>query len=389
VLLPTTSEDVNEAGRRLRLLAFYLPQFHPIPENDRWWGKGFTDWVNVAKARPLFPGHYQPHVPGELGYYDLRDPAIREAQAALAKAHGVSAFCYYHYWFGGTRLLQEPIEQVLRLQKPDLPFCLCWANENWTRRWDGLEREVLISQAYSLADDRAHLESLLPAFRDPRYVRINGKPLFLVYRTEQLPDPARTAETWREQARAAGLPGLFLARVESFVSGIDPLTIGFDGAVEFAPDWRVLSALRPLPLARTFGDRLHDLAYRLHLPARHSVRHQVYRYDDLVERMLAKPSVSYRRFPCVTPSWDNAARRRRGALIFSGSTPDRYEQWLRSVLERSLREQPGDERLVFINAWNEWAEGNHLEPDQRWGPAYLEATRRAATLACVTATRTA
>ena len=185
----------------LRLIAFYLPQYHPIPENDEWWGKGFTDWRNVARAKPLFRGHPQPHLPGELGCYDLRDSRARAAQAALAREHGISGFCYYHYWFSGKRLLERPFQEVLSSRKPDFPFCLCWANENWTRAWDGRNQEIIVEQTYSHEDDRAHIRTLVPAFRDDRYIRIHGKPLFLVYRAEDLPEPARTAAIWREEAQ--------------------------------------------------------------------------------------------------------------------------------------------------------------------------------------------
>ena len=187
----------------IRPIAFYLPQFHPTPENDEWWGKGFTEWTNVTKARPLFPGHYQPQLPADMGFYDLRLPEAREAQAALAREYGIHGFCYYHYWFNGRRILERPFNEVLASGKPDFPFCLCWANENWTRVWDGGEKNVLLEQKYSHEDDLAHIESLIPAFRDERYIRIDGKPLFLVYRTGLLPNPARTAEIWREAAKRA------------------------------------------------------------------------------------------------------------------------------------------------------------------------------------------
>jgi len=192
---------------KIRAIALYLPQFHPVPENDEWWGRGFTEWRNVAKAKALFPGHYQPHLPADLGFYDLRLPEVREAQAELASQHGIHGFCYYHYWFNGRRILERPFNEVLESGKPDFPFCLCWANENWTRVWDGGERNVLLEQHYSFEDDLAHIRSLIPAFKDPRYIRINGKPLFLVYRTELLPDPAKTAALWQKEAIKAGLPG--------------------------------------------------------------------------------------------------------------------------------------------------------------------------------------
>jgi len=364
------------ASESVRLVAFYLPQFHPIPENDRWWGRGFTEWTNVVKAKSLFRGHYQPHLPADLGFYDLRVPEVREAQAELARQYGISGFCYYHYWFNGKRLLNRPFDEVLRSGRPDFPFCLCWANENWTRRWDGLENEILLRQDYSLEDDRAHIGYLLRAFADDRYIRVHGKPLFLVYRTELLPAPERTAELWREAARAAGLGDLYLVRVESFVRDIDPRSIGFDAAVEFAPDWHE----RPMPkLRRQQWDvlaRIYNQLRKLRLLPQAYFDHDVYSYDVLGRRMLTKPARPYTRFRCVTPSWDNSPRRVSNATIFRDSTPEIYESWLRAVIHTTVNTLEGDERLVFVNAWNEWGEGNHLEPDQRWGRAYLEATFR-------------
>ena len=361
----------------VRLLAFYLPQFHPIPENDRWWGRGFTEWTNVAKARPLFAGHRQPHLPSELGFYDLRVPDVREAQADLARAHGISGFCYYHYWFNGRRLLNRPFDEVLASGRPDFPFCLCWANENWTRGWDGADHEVLMPQQYSEADDRAHIERLLPAFEDHRYVRVDGKPLFLVYRTELLPDPARTAAIWRERAISAGIGDLYLARVESFVSNVDPKTIGFDAAIEFAPDWRVLPAARFHRERGAFAAKILRRLSRLGVIPKAYLTHRIYPYELLARAMLEKPPVHYRRFRCATPQWDNSPRRPNGSVIFRDASPAAYERWLRTLVQATRDAFQGDERLVFVNAWNEWAEGNHLEPDQLWGRAYLEATARA------------
>jgi lipopolysaccharide biosynthesis protein len=356
----------------MRVLAFYLPQFHPIPENDRWWGKGFTEWTNVATAVPLFPGHYQPHVPADLGFYDLRLAEARRAQASLAREYGIHGFCYYHYWFEGRRLLECPFDEVLSSGEPDFPFCLCWANENWTRAWDGHERDVLVRQEYSVEDDRRHLQWLARAFRDRRYVRVDGKPLFLVYRASRLPDPRHTTSIWREEARKLGVGEVFLCRVESFSEEqTDPSELGFNAAVEFQPEWENLGpgVRRSLlgRLARRLGPAIKrggDADYRL------------YDYAAVVERMLQKPDPPYRRFPCVTPSWDNSARRRAEPFILRGSTPDLYERWLTGVL-RAGRGRGGSDRLVFVNAWNEWGEGCHLEPDLRSGRGYLEATRRA------------
>jgi lipopolysaccharide biosynthesis protein len=376
--MPGTTERDAVAARAepIRLLAFYLPQFHPIPENDQWWGTGFTEWTNVAKARPLFRGHYQPHVPADLGFCDLRVPEVRERQSALAREYGITGFCYYHYWFNGKRLLNRPVDELLRSGKPDFPFCLCWANENWTRRWDGYDEEILIQQNYSLDDDRAHIRHLLSAFEDERYIRVHGKPLFLVYRTELLPTPERTAEIWRAAARAAGLGDLYLVRVESHGQRLDPRRMGFDAAVEFAPDFGAL----PLPkLRRRQWDlqaRINNQFRRMRVLPQVYFDHDVYSYDDLVARMLAKPQEPYTWFRCVTPSWDNSARRAKGAQIFQNARPELYERWTRAMVEATVKTFSGDERLLFVNAWNEWAEGNHLEPDQRWGRAYLEATRR-------------
>jgi lipopolysaccharide biosynthesis protein len=354
----------------LRTIAFYLPQFHPIPENDEWWGKGFTEWRNVAQAKPLFPGHYQPHLPGELGFYDLRVPEVREAQAALAREHGIHAFCYYHYWFNGRRILDRPFAEVLASGKPDFPFCLCWANENWTRIWDGGEQNVLLQQHYGTEDDRAHIRALFPAFADSRYLRVGGRPLFLVYRTELLPDPQRTADIWREEVSKAGFGDIYLARVENFVTRVDPTKIGFDAAVEFAPHGAHVGKIK-------FRGPTHRILARLGLLPDAYLHSQVVNYRAMVLGMLAKPEPEFKRFRCVTPMWDNTARRRTGAHIYQGSTPKLYKDWLTEVARHTIGRFPAEERLVFINAWNEWAEGCHLEPDLKWGRQYLEATKEA------------
>ena len=354
----------------IRSIAFYLPQYHPIPENDRWWGKGFTEWTNVSKAKPLFPNHYQPHQPADLGFYDLRLPEARQAQADLAKAYGIHGFCYYHYWFTGQRLLERPFEEVLASKEPDFPFCLCWANENWTRRWDGKNEDILAGQVYSEQDDRQHLRYLVRAFQDPRYIRIDGKPLFLVYRASQIPDPLVTTTTWRDEAQRLGIGELYLVRVESFPDEHnDPVAIGFDASVEFQPDWGNLGL--PLQKGRKWG-----LARKLKLAEPAYGNNNIYDYGTIVDLMLAKTAAPHKRFPCVTPTWDNAARRKNGnATILQNSTPELYERWLKAVVTRELS-TPKSDRIVFINAWNEWAEGNHLEPCQKWGHAYLEATQR-------------
>jgi lipopolysaccharide biosynthesis protein len=346
-----------------RFIAFYLPQFYPTPYNDEWWGKGFTEWTKVVNARPRFRGHYQPHLPADLGFYDLRLPETREAQAELAREYGVYGFCYYHYWFNGRRILERPLDEVLALGKPDFPFCVCWANENWTRAWEGDVRNVLLEQHYSADDDVAHIRSLVPTLADSRYIRIEGKPLVLIYRTEILPDPQRTAETWRQEAKKAGLGDLFLMSVASnYVrNGQDPSKVGFDAAMRFQPNSQAFLASRFVRAFRV-----------LKSPRRND---RVFDYHDLYKRWAASSRPSYRNFECVTPMWDNSARLRRKACSFENSTPERYEVWLREAVGRTQPDQEG-QKWVFINAWNEWGEGCHLEPCQKWGRAYLEATKR-------------
>ena len=354
----------------VRPLAFYLPQFHPTPENDAWWGTGFTDWVNVARARPLYRGHYQPHIPADLGFYDLRLPETRDGQAMLARDHGIHGFCYYHYWFSGRRVLDRPFQEVLASGAPDFPFCLCWANEDWTRTWDGRSGERLLVQQYSEEDDLRHIRWLIDAFADDRYVTVDGKPLFLVYRASRLPDAKRTTDLWRKEAARAGFGDLYLCRVEldAFEQG-DPTALGFDASVEFQPDFASLGR----PLRRSFPLRVSRRLLRPNSPYR---KHRVFEYGTMIDRMQARPVPAYKRFPCVNPGWDNTARRREQGIVLQGSTPAEYERWLRTSVA-TLEPYGRDENLLFICAWNEWAEGNHLEPCRRWGREFLEATQRA------------
>ncbi|MFZ0927796.1 MAG: glycoside hydrolase family 99-like domain-containing protein [Syntrophobacteraceae bacterium] len=336
-----------------KLLAFYLPQFHPIPENDAWWGKGFTEWTNVAKARPLFEGHYQPHIPSDLGFYDLRIADTRKAQADLAKEYGIYGFCYYHYWFNGRRLLELPFAEVLASGEPDFPFCLCWANENWTRAWDGQHKDVLTEQTYSEEDDRTHIRWLLDAFRDKRYIRINNRPLLLIYSATKHPNARRMTQIWREEACRKS-EELYLCKVESFPEEHShPKLSGFDASIEFQPEWGNFFTSTVLPNG-----------------------HMVFDYPALVQRMISKPVPPYKRYPCVTPMWDNSARRKTSSVILHNSSPEQYQKWLGAVIGK-LDTLNLDERIVFINGWNEWGEGNHLEPDARHGRGYLEATRMA------------
>lgn len=368
----------TETAQAIRAIAFHLPQYHPIPENDEWWGKGFTEWTNVVKAKPLFPGHYQPHLPADLGFYDLRLPEARAAQAELAAEYGIHGFCYFHYWFHGRQVLQRPVNEILTSGEPDFPFCLCWANENWTRQWDGLEKELLMEQRYSPADDLAHIRALIPYFADPRYLRVDGRPFFAVYRASKMPHPERTAEIWRRETERAGLKGLFLVRVESHSQVGDARQLGFDYSVDFKPGSRLAFDLFRIPRRKWW----HRRKLRTAEPVFYN--NFICPYEAMVQLALAEPIPTYPRIPCVCPGWDNSPRRKTGAAIFVGSTPELYEHWLREIVNReTARLGPNGgsgllpESLVFINAWNEWAEGNHLEPCQKWGRVYLEATRRA------------
>ena len=322
----------------VRLIAFYLPQFHPIPENEQWWSPGFTEWTNVTRARPQFKGHQQPHLPADLGFYDLRLPDTRWAQADLAREYGITGFCYYHYWFMGRRLLERPFNEVLASGEPDLPFCLCWANEHWTRTWDGLERSVLMDQSYSVEDDLTHIRWLCSAFRDPRYIRVEGRPLFLIYRAGNLPNSVRTTSIWREEAIRQSVGELFLCRVESFPmdKGVDPHATGFDAAVEFVPD----PAFMGHRIGPT-GYRQLDRVLRKGRIAWGYEVNNVHAYETLARRALAKPQCGYEQFRCVTPSWDNSARRASGATIMVGSSPKLYREWLEGIVPPDALQAPG------------------------------------------------
>jgi hypothetical protein len=341
----------------VRTIAYYLPQFHRIPENDRWWGEGFTEWTNVRRARPYFPGHQQPKTPGALGWYDLTEPGVAEAQAALAATHGIDGFCYYFYWFNGKRLLERPLEAMLARGTPDFPFCVCWANENWTRRWDGRDQDVLLAQHYSPSDNERLFEALLRLFGDPRYLRVNGRPLLLVYKTALIPGVETLAALWRERAREAGLPGLYLVGCETG-DGDDPLAVGFDATVEFPPHRHraVMMNAQIAGLDSGFSGLVTS-------------------YHAQVLQSLTRPMDGVRRLRCVFPAWDNTPRQGLRGTVFTGSSPELFGYWVESMVRDTRRRLDGEERLLFINAWNEWAEGCFLEPDTRYGTQYLEALR--------------
>ncbi|MGX2030828.1 glycoside hydrolase family 99-like domain-containing protein [Methylocaldum gracile] len=349
-------------NKPVKLICFYLPQFHAIPENDAWWGKGFTEWSNVQPALPQFAGHYQPRIPDELGYYNLLDPAVQRRQIELAKLYGIEGFCFYFYWFGGKRLLEAPIKNYLNDISLDLPFCLCWANENWSRRWDGLDSEVLIAQEHSPEDDIAFIQYVARYMRDRRYIRIDGKPLLLVYRPSLLPSAKETSRRWRQWCRDNDIGEIYLAYTQSFET-IDPIKYGFDAAIEFPPNNSAPPNLTNsvTPLDKNFGCTVYD-------------------WRTFVERSEHYKSPGYKLFRGVCPSWDNTARRKSRSTVFLNSSPSLYQRWLENAIRCTQQSFTNpDEQLVFINAWNEWAEGAYLEPDARFGYAYLQATRNALT----------
>lgn len=341
----------------IKLIAFYLPQFHPIPENDQWWGKGFTEWTNVTKAIPQFIGHYQPHLPTDLGFYDLRVPEIQIEQVNLAKKYGIFGFCFHYYWFEGRRILEIPLKNYLSNNEIDFPFCICWANENWTRRWDGLENEVLLSQNHSIESNNAFIKDIIPLFQDSRYIRINGKPLLIVYRIGLLPDAKATAKSWRDYCIQQGIGDLYLVAAQGFGLS-DPREYGFDAAVEFPPH-----TMNNLSIVTR-----HNRIMNPHFKG------TVYDYEEYVKSENYLKKVPYTLFKCVCPSWDNTARKPNNGSILHNTNPDIYKKWLSNVIDYTKKNNHSEEQLVFINAWNEWAEGAHLEPDRKFGHGYLKAT---------------
>ena len=347
---------------KINMIAFYLPQFHPIPENDRWWGKGFTEWTNVSKAQPNFVGHYQPHLPADLGFYDLRVEEVMEQQAELAKRYGIHGFCYFYYWFAGKRLLDLPLERIMESKKSTIPFCLCWANENWTRKWDGEEHEVLIKQRHSDEDDGAVIRDLMRYMWHQNYIRIHGKPLLIIYRITLFPNIKRTTQIWRDLCSKEGLGEIYLAMAESFEHSLvleHPSQYGFDASVEFPPHGMYAPINPPGEVLNPdFAGVIHD-------------------YRELVLKYLQRQVPGYVRFRSITPCWDNTPRRQNDPVILSHTCPEAYQLLLEAVLHETHEQNFGDERIVFINAWNEWGEGNHLEPDKRYGHGFLEATRNA------------
>lgn len=353
-----TQSNSDVLSDKSKLIAFYLPQYHRIPENSEWWGPGFTEWTNVVKGRPNFEGHYQPHIPRDLGFYDLSHPDVMCEQAELAKLYGLHGFCFYYYWFSGRRILERPLENFLK-SDIDINFCLCWANENWTRTWDGDTKSVLMGQNYADGDDENFIASLLDYFNDKRYIRVDGKPMLVVYRAKDIPNPAASFAKWRNLAKGHGFPGLHIVVVD-FYDISRPDEVDADALVEFPP--HKFNGPQSVP----------DVVPAITNP---EFAGGVVDYSKVIAQSAMRPVPSFKLYRGIIPSWDNTARRQNTPTILINAQPDLYGEWLRYLRAYTRQNNPSEsDNFIFINAWNEWGEGCHLEPDQKWGLQYLEQT---------------
>lgn len=351
-------EEHKKIDSPLKAVAFYLPQFHPFEENDTWWGKGFTEWTNVTKAKPNFNGHYQPHLPIHNGFYDLRIPEVMIEQAKLAKNYGIYGFNFYYYWFDGKVLMHRPFDILLEHKEIDINFCITWANENWTRTWDASENEVLIAQKHSNEDSKAFIRNMFKYFEDSRYIRVDNKPVLIIYRCDIIPNIVETTLLWREEVKQAGFEGIHLVCAQTY--GIkDPKVYGFDAAIEFPPH-NALSA-----------DNKIDKA--VHNP---EFTGTIFDYSKIVEEQCMKERLDGKCYETLMLSWDNTARKQNHSNIFTNFSLDLYKDWLSNIATHTFYNKniAEEEKFIFINAWNEWAEGTHLEPDRKYGYGYLEAT---------------
>ena len=365
------------------MIAFYLPQFHPIPENDKWWGAGFTEWTNVAKAKPMFPGHRQPRLPADLGFYDLRVPETREKQADLARSNGIEGFCYWHYWWGhGKRIIERPFEEVRDSGKPNFPFCLAWANQSWTGIWHGNPGSVLMEQEYpGRADHELHFNWARKAFEDPRYIKVDGKPIFVIFAPHDMPSTAEFAEIWRELAVKAGFPGIYLVAISNlYAPGVDryhsEILEPFDAVTLLTPqDYleTVAKTTKRSDLRRRWKERNFGRILNAYKPAgwRRPTRLQ---YKDVVAHALEDLPAGDRFLPCVLPGWDNTPRSSHRGVVYEGETPELFREYLQKAVNPVANHSAG-RRIVFLKAWNEWAEGNYVEPDSVNGHAYLDVIR--------------
>lgn len=351
-----SSQDTNP-----RFIAYYLPQFHPFAVNNNAWGEGFTEWTNTTKAVPQYKGQYQPHLPADLGHYDLRVPDVMRQQIDIAKSYGVHGFCFHYYWFDGQKVMDLPLNQFLAHPDMDQAFCICWANENWTRRWDGMESDVILQQSYSHEKCLEFIHDILPILQDPRYIRVDGKPVLVIYRPLLIPELDKVVQAWRQEVGKAGLSGLWLVCAQTF-GLVDPRPLGFDAAVEFPP--------------HKINDRIEDTPTQgLWNP---DFQGKTWLYADAVGESLTREVQPYPLYRCAFPSWDNEARRPAAGYSFTHVSPPQFGEWLATCASYVRETSTSADNFVFINAWNEWAEGAHLEPDRHFGYAWLEQVARQA-----------
>lgn len=351
--------------KQTEIIAFHLPQFHPIPENDEWWGKGFTEWTNVTKAKKLFLGHEQPIYPGDLSYYDLRVPEVREVQAEMAKKFGVTGFCYWHYWFNGRRILERPVEEILESEEPDFPFCLAWANETWSGIWHGNPKKILIEQTYPGEEDYInHFYEVLKYFRDRRYIKVDNKPLFAIYHPENIPSLEMMVKLWRNLAKKEGLEGIHLVGINSCYTKIKwtPEELGLDATIQ-------------TNLAVAIGENNKKIGVRIKRVFRKILGYpqQIYSYNDILPYLITENDKKENYYPCILPNWDNSPRSGKRAVIIKNSSPDLFEKNIEMAFE-SLKNKKNN--IIFLKSWNEWAEGNYVEPDRKNGYGYLEVIRK-------------
>ena len=354
------------------VMAFYLPQFHTIPENDKWWGEGFTEWTNVKKAKPLFPSHNQPRVPYGANYYRLDDVDTLRWQAGLMNQYGIDGMCFYHYWFNGKQLLQTPLSLLLANPDINMPFCLSWANEPWTRAWDGGDKEVLMAQAYGDKSDwHSHFDYLLRAFQDPRYIRVDGKPMFIIYRAASIPCLSEMLAYWRALALECGLPGIHFVKMNTVFH--DPYcSMGFDAELDFEPMHTIGHDLQGVSrYLRSLSIRGRRILNRFSSASKQPEDQISYR--DIWQRILARP-LGESRYVGGFVDWDNTPRKAERGLVMHGASPERFSYYFSKQYQRCCQAHIP---FLFINAWNEWAEGTYLEPDTRHGYGYLEAIKRA------------
>ena len=384
--------EINGKNVKARIIAYYLPQFHPIPENDLWWGKGFTEWTNVAKAKPLFKGHCQPHIPSELGFYDLRMPEIRQQQADLARDAGIEGFCYWHYWFApGNELLERPFQEVLKTGEPDFPFCLGWANHDWTSKtWENgksrIKNTMLKKQTYNVDEYTTHFLEILPAFKDHRYITVDGKPLFVVFDPLSIPNPKQFIEIWQNLAHKNGLNGIHFVGIRH---NFQTFTVNSQGKKEYHlldPD-KVPAKIQYETILNSGFDAVNSRGtLRAELKAR-GLFHRYYteflkkifkiqcvdkyKYKDIIKYLYVNEDREETVYPTLLPNWDRTPRSGKKSIVYFDSTPEHFRQHLKNALE-VVQNKKDEHKIVFLQSWNEWGEGNYIEPDIQFGRSYLD-----------------